>query len=108
MLLTRLPAALLLVLGCMVCALFAQTFQYSRGWTNGRKRALQLQPNQLQMQSNPLQLQSQSAAARARDIDCQLQRLRAMFEGRNDPELPCTLSCLHHASCAGQPTAQQL
>ncbi|XP_022186049.1 pro-corazonin-like [Nilaparvata lugens] len=100
MLLSRLPAALLLVLGCMVCALVAQTFQYSRGWTNGRKRAL-LQP------PTPLQLQAQ-AAARARDIDCQLQRLRAMFDGRTDLEPPCTLSCLHHSCAPQQSNAQQL
>ncbi|XP_075210727.1 corazonin [Lycorma delicatula] len=63
MLLTRLPAAVIIVLSCLVGMLFAQTFQYSRGWTNGRKRSSLKSP---------------------REIDCQLQRLRAIIEGKSD------------------------
>ncbi|XP_063236996.1 pro-corazonin-like [Bacillus rossius redtenbacheri] len=34
-----LHTSLLLVLACMVGVVLAQTFQYSHGWTNGRKRS---------------------------------------------------------------------
>lgn len=56
----------LLVMCCLAGALLAQTFQYSRGWTNGRKRSGPPSPH---------------------EAACQLQKLRIILEGKNTPQV---------------------
>ncbi|KAG8269255.1 pro-corazonin-like [Homalodisca vitripennis] len=60
----------LLLLCCLAGSLLAQTFQYSRGWTNGKKRSGQPSPH---------------------EAACQLQKLRIILEGKNTAQLywPC-------------------
>lgn len=62
MIICRVFASLFLVLSCIAGVLLAQTFQYSRGWTNGKKRAFGMSTH---------------------DAACQLQRLKIIMEGKN-------------------------
>ncbi|XP_054266106.1 pro-corazonin-like [Macrosteles quadrilineatus] len=68
---SRHPTSTLLVLCCLAGVVLAQTFQYSHGWTNGKKRS-GLPPS-------------------PHEAACQLQKLRIILEGKNTPQLywPC-------------------
>ncbi|PSN41874.1 hypothetical protein C0J52_20332 [Blattella germanica] len=74
---------ILLILSCLTGAVLAQTFQYSRGWTNGRKRA------------GPLLVPS-AASGLLQDADesnpcSQLQRIKFLLGARNPQQIffPC-------------------
>lgn len=84
---SRLPG-LLLILCCLTGAILAQTFQYSRGWTNGRKRAGPATPMLIPS--------SASGAGHFQNIDessaisnpcSQLQRIRFLLGARNPQQV---------------------
>jgi hypothetical protein len=84
-------SGVLLVLCCLTGAILAQTFQYSRGWTNGRKRAGPAPPLFISPSasgSGLLQSTEESSAAISNPCS-QLQRIKFLLGARN-PQHVCT------------------
>lgn len=89
-------SGVLLILCCLTGAILAQTFQYSRGWTNGRKRAGPAYPGLFSPSaSGPEPLQSPVESSAAISNPCsELQRIKFLLGARN-PQHVCTwlLNC---------------
>nr|CAD7433398.1 unnamed protein product [Timema monikensis] len=83
---SRVPV-LLILLSCLTGIILAQTFQYSRGWTNGRKRGFVVP-------RAPVIVAEETLPSSEGERDpCQLQRMKYVLEGRNVPQLyaPCNV-----------------
>nr|CAD7194849.1 unnamed protein product [Timema douglasi] len=80
---SRVPV-LLILLSCLTGIILAQTFQYSRGWTNGRKRGFVVP-------RAPVIVAEETLPSSEGERDpCQLQRMKYVLEGRNVPQSKCT------------------
>ncbi|XP_078042317.1 corazonin [Augochlora pura] len=73
------------ILSMMTAAVICQTFQYSHGWTNGKRSMLEELVNSAG--KNPHQLDNVL-------VDCELQKLRLLLQGNANSQLiqlPCEL-----------------
>ncbi|XP_069681116.1 pro-corazonin [Periplaneta americana] len=87
----KLPG-LLLILSCLTGAILAQTFQYSRGWTNGRKRAGPVPPMLIPSSVSAAGLLQNAEDTAVISNPCsQLQRIRFLLGARNPQQFyfPC-------------------
>jgi hypothetical protein len=83
----RLPG-ILLVLCCLTGAVLAQTFQYSRGWTNGRKRSGPALPMLFPPSASGAGLIQNIDESSAISNPCsQLQRIRFLLGARNPQQV---------------------
>jgi hypothetical protein len=79
---------LLLVLCCLTGAVLAQTFQYSRGWTNGRKRSGSATPVLIPSSASGAGLIQNLDEPSAISNPCsQLQRIRFLLGARNPQQV---------------------
>jgi hypothetical protein len=79
---------LLLVFCCLTGAVLAQTFQYSRGWTNGRKRSGTLTPVLIPSSASGAGLIQNIDESSAMSNPCsQLQRIRFLLGARNPQQV---------------------
>jgi hypothetical protein len=79
---------LLLVLCCLTGAVLAQTFQYSRGWTNGRKRSGSVTPVLIPSSASGAGLIQNIDEPSAISNPCsQLQRIRFLLGARNPQQV---------------------
>ncbi|XP_076298418.1 corazonin [Lasioglossum baleicum] len=75
------------VLSLMTTAVICQTFQYSHGWTNGKRSSSMLDDLVNAASKNPHQLDNTL-------VDCELQKLRLLLQGNPNSQLiqlPCEL-----------------
>jgi len=82
----RLPA-LLLILCCLTGVILAQTFQYSRGWTNGRKRGGPAPPMFIPSSASGAVLQNLDESSVISNPCSQLQRIRFLLGARNPQQV---------------------
>lgn len=79
---------LFLILCCLTGAILSQTFQYSRGWTNGRKRAAAAPPILIPSSASGTGLFQNTEESSAISNPCsQMQRIRFLLGARNPQQV---------------------
>nr|CAD7586441.1 unnamed protein product [Timema genevievae] len=82
---SRVPV-LVILLSCLTGIILAQTFQYSRGWTNGRKRAFVVP-------RAPVIVAEETLPSSEEERDpCQLQRMKYVLEGSECASVACAFA----------------
>ncbi|XP_015585290.1 pro-corazonin [Cephus cinctus] len=96
------------LLSTVVALATSQTFQYSRGWTNGKRAENSVLPGIPTAEFKLSGSSVQSSGARMMDVPtpCQLQKLKMLLQGNGNEQLyllPCELLSVPRVSLADFP-----